>query len=184
MFNSSALQLFFENHKDLPHISRYHCEGYVEHCLLVIDEMGKKTDDSTLLLAACLHDIAKPRTQALNKRGEPCFYGHEKLNNEEISKFLSCDDPRFEYVKALIWSHMLPYNLKVQEGKNFDAKLKKACEKLLRNEGIDVDVDDEFMRDLSLLHEADDAGSVRRDEDLFGIEKRCRKGLIRLSKLY
>lgn len=184
MFNSSALVNFFENHKGLPHISIYHREGYREHCLLVIDEMSKLTDDSTLLVAAALHDIAKPRTQALNKRGEPCFYGHEQLSDDEIEAFLTRDDPRFERVKALIWCHMLPYNLRIPEGKDFDTELKKACGKILRREEIDVEVDDEFMIDLDALHTADDAGSVRKDKDLVDVEKRCERALVTLAKLH
>lgn len=43
----------------------------------------------------------------------------------------------------------------------------------LRTAAIDIDVNDEFIYDLTLLHQADDAGSVRRDEDLVGIEERC-----------
>ena len=183
MFHSTALRMFFETHKDLPHISIYHREGYKEHCLLVFDEMSKMTDDSTLLVAAALHDIAKPRTQALNKRGEPCFYGHEQLTDDEIAVFLTKDDPRFEYVKGLIWCHMLPYNLRVADGKDFDEELKKACEKLLKKHEIDVEVDDDFMSDLDALHSADDDGSVRHDDELVGIDKRCKRALTKLEKL-
>lgn len=183
MFSSSSLVRFFEIHNELPHISIYHREGYQEHCLLVIDEMAKQTSDPTLMVAAALHDIAKPRTQALNKRGQPCFYDHEQLNDEEISVFLTKDDPRFERVKALIWCHMLPYNLRVAEGKNFNEELKKACEKLLRKQNIDVEVDDDFMSDLDALHSADDAGSVRKDEDLAYVEQRCKRALMTLENL-
>jgi len=183
MFNSSALFNYFESNKELPHVSIYHREGYMEHCLLVIYEMSKWTDDPMLMVAAALHDIAKPRTQALNKRGEPCFYNHEKLTDEEIEVFLTKDDIRFDYVKALIWCHMIPYNLHVKPGHNRNAEMKKACKELLEQEGIEIFVDDDFMTNLAILHQCDDAGSVRRDEDLIPVGHRCEIALEVLARL-
>lgn len=171
IFNSSAILWYFDTHQDLPHVSKYHRENYREHCLLTIDEMFKRTEESTLLIAACLHDIAKPRIQGLNKIGEPCFYGHEEITDEEMSQFLTLDDERFLYVKALVLCHMTPY--KVVTASDYDSTLVKSCKKTLRKAEIDIEVNDEFIHDLTLLHQADDAGSVRRDEDLVGIEERC-----------
>lgn len=183
MFNSSSLVRFFELNKDLPHVSIYHREGYKEHALLVIDEMSKLTDDSTLMIAAALHDIAKPRTQAINHRGDACFYDHERLTDEEMEVFLTKDDPRFEYVKGLIWCHMLPYNLRIKKDRDFATELRKFCGKIIRDADIDVVVDDEFMRNLDILHAADDAGSIRKDEDLVDVEKRCKRAIMKLDKL-
>lgn len=169
MFNGSAFLTFLDTHKNLPHVSKYHREGYMEHCLLVIYEMAKRTDDSAMLIAACLHDLAKPRTQAYNKIGEPCFYDHEEVTDEELSQFLSPDDPRFGRVKALVLCHMAPYH--VQSAKDYDSALVKRCCKCLKNGGIEMEVDDAFIHDVTLLHDADDAGTVRSDEQLTEISK-------------
>lgn len=181
MFDSVALSRFFDTHEDLPHISKYHREDYRQHCLLVIDAMAEKTDDDTLLIAACLHDIAKPRTQGLNKINEPCFYGHEEVSDSELTQFLSTDDQRFTYVKALILCHMAPYHM--QSAKDYDKALRKQCRKCLKNGGIELEVDDAFIQDLTLLHEADDSGSVRRDEDLPKITERIEHAKLLLKEL-
>lgn len=166
MFNSVALLDFFQSNANLPHISKYHRESYIQHCLLVTHEMAKLTDDNVMMLAATLHDIAKPRTQGINKRGEPCFYGHEEISDEELSQFLSLDDPRYMKVKNLIMCHMVPY--KILDPSNFDATFRKMCRKILHEEPSE-----EFLADVMLLHKADDLGSVRNDADLPGAEQRC-----------
>ena len=173
MFNASALLRFFDDHKDLPHVSKYHREGYREHCLLVIDEMAKRTCDSTLIIAACLHDIAKPRTQGYNKVNEPCFYGHETVTDEEMSQFLSLDDPRYERIKALVLCHMTPYNVINKD--EADKVIPKLCRKALKKGGIELEVDDAFIYDVMLLHEADDTGTIRSDKNLTGITERIEK---------
>ena len=181
MFNASALLRYFDTHENLPHISKYHRESYKEHCLLVIEAMSTKTADTTLIIAACLHDIAKPRTQGLNKINEPCFYGHEEITDAELLQFLTPDDPRFNYVKALILCHMAPYH--VQNAKDYDKALRKQCRKCLKNGGIELEVDDAFIHDLMLLHEADDSGSIRRDEDLPEIAERIERANIQMMDL-
>ena len=173
MFNSSALLEHFTAHSDLTHISKYHRESYFQHSMLVIAAMGKLTDSTPLLIAACLHDIAKPRTQGLNKIGEPCFYGHEEVSDEELSQFLSVDDERYLRVKALIWCHMHPYLL--ANASDYEKAIRKYCKKSLRKAGIDIEVDDAFVNEVALLHEADDVGSIRHDKDLIGIESRIDK---------
>ena len=173
MFNSSALLQHFSAYTDLPHVSKYHRENYFQHSMLVIEAMEKLTDTTALLIAACLHDIAKPRTQGLNKIGEPCFYGHDEVSDEELSQFLTVDDERYTRVKALIWCHMHPYLL--ANASDYDKAIRKYCRKSLRKAGIDIEVDDAFVNEVALLHEADDTGSIRHDEDLIGIESRIEK---------
>ena len=173
MFNSSALLQHFTTHSNLPHVSKYHRENYFEHSMLVVEAMGTLTNDTTLLIAACLHDIAKSRTQGLNKINEPCFYGHNEVCDKELSQFLTIDDERFARVKALIWCHMFPYTL--ANAKDYDKSIRKNCRNALVRAGIDIEVDDDFLRDVALLHEADDTGSIRHDEDLAGIESRIEK---------
>ncbi len=175
MFNSASLLRYFDTHKDLLHMSKYHRESYLEHSLLVIEEMAKRTDNPVLLIAACLHDVAKPRTQALNKVNEPCFYGHDEITDEEMVQFLSADDERYPAVKALVVCHMVPY--KCVNVNDFDKSVRKECRKALKKAGLGDEVSDDFIREVMLLHEADDAGSVRRDEDLNGIEKRMERAV-------
>ena len=181
MFDSLAILLYFDTHKELPHVSKYHRESYREHCMLTIDEMFKRTEKSTLLIAACLHDVAKPRTQGLNKIGEPCFYGHEEITDEEMSQFLSLDDERFLYVKALVLCHMMPY--KCENANDYAKAIRKECRKALRKAGVELEVTDDFIFDVELLHEADDAGSIRRDEDLKGIEERIERVVANIMEL-
>ena len=170
MFNASSLIRYFDNHKDLPHVSKYHRETYKEHCMLVIDAMAERTLDRTMLIAACLHDVAKPRTQALNKIGEPCFYGHNEVTDDDLTPFLSADDEDYAYIKALVACHMVPYL--VEKAKDYDKSLRKECRKILHKMGIEyLDEDEKFFSDVQLLHECDDAGSVRKDEDLDGIDE-------------
>lgn len=170
MFYASALIRYFDDHNELPHISKYHRESYREHCMLVIGAMAERTTDRTMLIAACLHDVAKPRTQALNKIGEPCFYGHDEVTDDDLAPFLSADDECYAYVKALLFCHMVPY--KVENAKDYDKALRKECRKALRKAGIEeLEDNEEFISNVLLLHECDDAGSIRRDEDLVGIDE-------------
>lgn len=166
MFNSILLLSFFQSNANLPHISKYHCESYIQHCLLVIDEISKLTDNNVLILAAALHDIAKPRTQGINKRGEPCFYGHEEINDEELSQFLSMDDHRYLGVKNLIKCHMVPY--KILDPNNFDKTFRKMCRKILHEEPSD-----DFLADVMLLHKADERGSIRSNAAMSTVKQSC-----------
>lgn len=172
MFVSTYLFNYLIDNKDLPHISKYHRENYYQHCMLVLHEMAERTTSSHMLIAAALHDIAKTRTQGLNKLGELCFYGHEEIADEELIQFLRVDDPRYAYVKALCWCHMNP--CACAQAKDFDKSFRKACQKLIRKAGLEgkVEVDDQFIADVMLLHEADEAGSIRSDEELADITAR------------
>lgn len=173
MFNASVLLQYLADNENLPHKSKYHCENYFQHAMFVIEEMGDLTDDSTLMIAACLHDIAKPRTQGFNKINEPCFYGHDEVSDEELSKFLTPDDPRYSRVKALIWCHMHPYLL--SSATDYDRAIRKYCRNSLRKAEIDIEVDDTFIEDVELLHKADDAGSARSDKELGQIDYRIQR---------
>ena len=171
MFNSSSLVQYFEANRDLPHVSKYHRESYKDHCMLVIDAMAKRTTDRKMLIAACLHDVAKPRTQALNKIGDPCFYGHEEVTDDDLTPFLSTDDECYSYVKALLFCHMVPY--KVANAKDYGNALIKECRKALRKAGAEeLEADEKFISNVLLLHECDDEGSIRSDDNLVGVSER------------
>ena len=175
MFNLSAFQAHLKENENLPHVSKYHRESYPEHVVSVLYKVSEQSSDPTpdyLWIAACLHDIAKPRTQGYNKIGDPCFYGHEEVTDEELTQFISPDYPHYTRVKALILCHMLPY--KLENAVNFGDALRKHCKKLLKKAGVEVEVDDCFIIDLMTLHNADDAGSVRYDEKLEDAQKNCK----------
>lgn len=161
MFNAKLYIDYIEVNQNLPHVSKYHREGYLEHYLLVVYALfDEEYVSRTLRLAAYLHDIAKP-----------CFYGHEEIMDEELSQFLTPDDADYGYVKALILCHGLPY--KVLTAADYMPTLVKSCTKILRKAGSPVEVNDTFIADLMRLHQADDKVSVRNDADLKGIEVRC-----------
>ena len=71
---------------------------------------------------------------------------------------------------------MFPYNVAREHPDDLEAAIKVACRKELRRAGLEVQVDDEFYRQLMLLHKADDQGSVRLQEALEGIDERVHIG--------
>lgn len=102
---------FLQENKDIPHKSKYHRETYYEHCMLVLNNAIEMGADRPTLIAAALHDIAKPRTQGFNKIGDACFYGHENVTEEEVAQFIPKEDKDFGQVVVLIQCHMLPYQV-------------------------------------------------------------------------
>lgn len=175
MFNLPAFQAHLKENENLPHTSKYHFESYPEHVLSVLYKVSEQSSDPTpdyLWIAACLHDIAKPRTQGYNKIGGACFYDHEEITDEELTQFLTRDYEHYERVKALILCHMLPYHL--ANANDFSAALRKYCRKKLAKFCVNVEVDDTFIIDLMTLHNADDAGSVRAKEDMEEAQKNCK----------
>ena len=158
--NLQSLAEFFDHNAGILHRGRYHREGFDVHCYLVIGNMlaeyeaGRTSIDA--VIAACLHDIAKPRTAALNKRGDACFYGHEKVTDEELASFLDPGYPGFERVAAMVRAHMLPHQMAEQAS----PKRQKRSDALLERFG------EAFGQDLAILAECDDKGCVRDDADL------------------
>ena len=159
-----ALLTFLDNHSDCLHLSRYHREDYPTHCLIVIYRMireflsGKVSEAA--LVAACLHDIAKPRTAGLNKRNEACFYGHENVTDEEVGRFLALDYPEFQTVVALIRAHMLPFGVRLTTPEPFRSKNQERLRAILDGKGKS------FELDLATLSACDESASVRDDADL------------------
>mgnify|MGYP004467606691 CR=1 FL=1 len=180
MFRADFARYYYEDFSKLPHTSKYHFESYYEHVMLVVAEAQRlaqgRPEDDVVVLAACLHDINKPLTQGFNKVGGACFYGHELVRDADISVFLSKEDRRYERAMALIRCHMFPYNVAREHPDDLEAAIKVACRKELRRAGLEVQVDDEFYRQLMLLHKADDRGSVRSQEALEGIDERVHIG--------
>lgn len=168
--NLQKLVNFFDSNACILHKSRYHHEGFDIHCYLVIGNMiaefeaGRVSEEA--VMAACLHDIAKPRTAALNKRGEACFYGHEKVTDEELAEFLDPSYQGFSMVADLVRGHMLPYGASENTPEPWRGRNQEALRKLLLKYKGST-----FAQYLEVLHLCDDKSCVRNDADLPVAEK-------------
>lgn len=158
--NTGKLVAFFDANADIPHICKHHAEDYRTHCLRVIGcmiaeyEQGKASEE--LLLAACLHDIAKPRKASVGKDGQAHFYGHENVTDEELAEFLDPSYPGFEKVADLVRGHSLPWQIEETQS----PKLEKRFNALIEKYG------EPFGDELRLLVACDSGGSVENEEDL------------------
>ena len=161
------IQDFLKENENIPHKSKYHRETYYEHCMLVLNNAIEMDANRPTLIAAALHDIAKPRTQGFNKIGDACFYGHENVTEEEVANFIPKEDKDFGQVVALIQCHMYPYQVNGPDlwGEKARVALAEAIEKygaLYEN----------FEKNLNLLHECDERGTVRtKEQEVNMVEK-------------
>lgn len=91
--------------------SRYHGETVEEHIQLVFLYIHRISADRNFLLMALLHDCGKKWTAGTNKRGEICFYGHDKLSalfaNSYLKQMGVSDEDR-EWIVTGIYYHMRP----------------------------------------------------------------------------
>ena len=158
------LVAFFDDNADILHVSRYHKENFKIHCLLVISGMMDAFEDEKVseaaLVAACLHDIAKPRTAKLNKRNEACFYGHENVSDDELCEFLDRSYPEFDKVVALVRLHMLPFGVGENTPEPYRSQNQARLDEALSQH------DEQFKDDLMTLSECDRKACVKAEEDL------------------
>ncbi len=168
---------FYDDNANILHVSRYHREGFKTHCLLVIgnimDEYESGNVSEEAVVAAFLHDIAKPRTAALNKRNEACFYHHEEVTMEEMSVFLNPNYPGFENVMDLVHGHMLPHSINENTPEPYRQMNKDKLSSLLDKH------DEQFKNNLMVLADCDSRASVKSDDDLPEAERKT--NLIRTS---
>lgn len=158
MKNLENLFRFFRDNKDLPHKSKYHQEGYGEHCLLTIASALDADASRPVLLAAALCDIAKPRTYKFDLLGNAYFDGHENVTVGELSQFLPLSDKDFYYVQALINYHMMPFELQT------DKEKQKAVVSKIANVIRKYDVTyPDFGKDLFILNSCDGEASLQRE---------------------
>lgn len=91
--------------------SIYHQETVEEHIQLVFHYIHRISADRNFLLMALLHDCGKKWTAGTNKRGEICFYGHDKLSalfaNSYLKQMGVSDEDR-EWIVTGIYYHMRP----------------------------------------------------------------------------
>ncbi|WP_426350932.1 CCA tRNA nucleotidyltransferase [Alloiococcus sp. CFN-8] len=88
----------------------HHDKDVFIHTLSVIDNAPKNL---TLRLAALLHDIAKPETFTIDKKGKGHFYGHEKAGvevSERLLRRLTYDNETIAMVKKLVSHHMMVFS--------------------------------------------------------------------------
>ena len=169
--NIQKLIAFFEANSEILHKSRYHREGFETHCLLVIGSMleqyesGEASEEA--VIAACLHDIAKPRTAALNKRHEACFYGHENVDDKEVAEFLDPNYPGFATVLDLIRAHMLPLSVGESTPEPYRGQNRARLNSILNRH------DKQFEKDLTILSNCDARASVKSDDDLATAERKA-----------
>ena len=158
--NIQKLVGFLEKNAGIPHVCAHHAEPFDVHCLRVVGRMieeykrGRASEE--LLLAACMHDIAKPRKASVGKDGQAHFYGHEHVTDEELAQFLDPSYPGFERVADLVRGHSLPWQIEETGSK----KLRKRYDALIEKYGSG------FGENLDLLVACDRAGSVEDAADL------------------
>ncbi|MBQ3951260.1 MAG: HD domain-containing protein [Oscillospiraceae bacterium] len=167
------LMNYFGTHASIPHACAHHAEPFDVHCLCVIGRMVEAYENGNaseeLLLAACLHDIAKPRTAKPGKDGQAHFYGHEHVTGEELAEFLSPSYPGFERVADLVRGHSLPWQISEAGSRKLRKRLKRHYDALIEKYGSG------FGKELDLLVACDRAGSVEDAADLPAARKEAER---------
>jgi tRNA nucleotidyltransferase (CCA-adding enzyme) len=88
----------------------HHDKNVFDHIMSVLDN---SIENLSVRLSALLHDIGKPRTFSIDKKGIGHFYGHNVVSaemSEIILKRLKFDSSTIKKVQVLINEHMSAYN--------------------------------------------------------------------------
>ncbi|OPX85499.1 MAG: CCA-adding enzyme [Pelotomaculum sp. PtaB.Bin104] len=86
--------------------SKHHDKDVFEHAMAVLEASPPRL---AVRLAALLHDIGKPRTFSIDKKGAGHFYSHHQAGGSmaiEILKRLKYDNKTIEKVSMLVAEHM------------------------------------------------------------------------------
>ncbi|MBL4936682.1 CCA tRNA nucleotidyltransferase [Clostridium sp. YIM B02515] len=133
----------------------HHDKNVFDHIMSVLDN---SEENLIVRLGALFHDIGKPRTFSIDKKGIGHFYGHNVVSAqmaEEILKRLKFDNKTIEKVIIIITEHMSAYN----NMKN------RTLKKFISRVGVDN------LEDLFQLQIADSKGH-KKDADFSPIIKR------------
>ena len=99
--------------------------------------------------------------------GDACFYGHENVTEEEVANFIPKEDKDFGQVVALIQCHMLPYQVNGPDP--WGEKARTALAESIEKYGA---LYKDFEKNLNLLHECDERGTVRtKEQEVNMVEK-------------
>jgi tRNA nucleotidyltransferase (CCA-adding enzyme) len=133
----------------------HHDKNVFDHIMAVLDN---SIENLPVRLGALLHDIGKPRTFSIDKKGVGHFYGHNVVSaemSELILKRLKFDNATIKKVLIIITEHMSAYN----HMKN------RTLKKFIGRVGV------ENLEDLFELQIADSKGH-KKDADYSPILKR------------
>lgn len=107
--------------------SPFHTKTVFDHTMDVLDNTE---NIKNLRLAALLHDIAKPRTYFIDKKGIGHFYGHNSIGSDMTKEIMK----RLNYSKSDILqvSNLVKYHMAIH-----DIQSKASVKRLIRKIGID-----------------------------------------------
>jgi UTP:GlnB (protein PII) uridylyltransferase len=109
-----------------PQSCQWHPEGdcYVHSCL--VSNLVSREHGDDLLLAAFFHDIAKPQTALINKRGDVSHYGHDEVGAKTVVPILQRLDVKPDSIAKI--SDMIANHMKMHKDDMGEKKVKSIVE--------------------------------------------------------